>query len=225
MPTLASDIMTRAAAFLNDTGRQLYTNTVLLPFLQDAYDELQQRLEQNEIPIIAEDSSIINVAANATTITSPPSDLVRPISMEERADESSDDWIPVDEVEWIDSNLDDATGIVQWAWREETICINPPTTAREIKLKYQKALTAITGENSAISVKNSTRFLAARTASLAATDIGENPTRAAILDVRANVAFDAMINLEVKQRQSHPVKPKPYGAKTSIRRVSTILSG
>lgn len=223
MALLASDIMDRAAAFLNDAGKQLYTNAVLLPFLKDAYEELQQRLEDNEIVLVNEENTVvINVAANATSITSP-TDMARPIAMLERSDGSTEEWSPIEEVDWIDENLDDEMRIVQWCWREDTIYINPPTTARDVILRYQKELTAITSENSAIAVRNSSRFLAARTASLAAMDVGENPSRAMNLDARAERAFDTIIRLEVKQRQSHPVKPNPYGSRKRVSGSATIL--
>jgi hypothetical protein len=47
----ASVPLARAAAFLNDASQAIYTNTVLLPYIQTAWDELAEIFEENNITL------------------------------------------------------------------------------------------------------------------------------------------------------------------------------
>lgn len=207
---LASTVMDRAAALLNDSARSLYSYTVQLPYLKSAWDRLQMKLQLNGIPVVEEISSVTNVAANATYITSP-SDLVMPLAISERADETSDLFVDVEYVSDI-PEMDQEDTIIYWTWREEVLYINPPATNREVKIRYLKSLTAISGESTSLAVLNSTEYLAYKTAALCARYIGENPVRADYLDMEAQSALEELLAIEVKAKQAVPVRPRSYGA-------------
>lgn len=209
---LASTIHDEAASLLNDTSKQLYTNAVQLPYLKSAWNKLQLKLQENGIPVMREESAVIDVAATSTTI-SLPSDFLQPIKVEERPDGSSDLYEDVSEVDDI-PEMDPVDEVRYWTWREETMQINPPSTAREVKLTYWKSLNPVTGDSSNLNVLNSTEYLANKTAALCARFIGENPVRADALEIEAAIALNALVNIEVKKLQSIAVRPKSYGSKT-----------
>lgn len=208
MPT-AGAVMDQAAALLNDPSKVDYTYTVQLPYLKSAYNKLQLRLHSLGLPVIEEISSTIDVAINATTVTYP-ADLVQPIKLEERLDGTSDLFVKVEKIDDI-PEMDPVSNIMYWNWREEVIYINPPTTAREVLLKYFKSLTAIADQSTNIPVINSLEYLANKTAALCARFIGENPTRADSLDILAAEALDLLLGNEIKNKQNQPKRPKGYG--------------
>lgn len=215
MAVLASAIMDRSASLLNDASKTLYSYTVQLPLLQSAYDKLQLALLKNGVNVLKEISAVIDVNADAETITSP-SDLVSVISVEERERDTTDLWNPVEEVDEIPDLVEQSDQILYWTFQEETIKINAPDTNREVKLKYWKTPTSITSQSSSISILNSTEYLANKTAALCAKFIGENPTRASELDVEAAIALDDLLSIEAKSKQGLPVRPKPYGFKDRV---------
>lgn len=209
---LASVVFLEAASLLNDASKTIYTDDVMLPFLKSAWNQLQLKLQENNVPVMKEFTAVIDVAATSTTV-SLPSDFVQPVFLEERVDGSTDlsDFEEVTEVEDI-PDFDPVENIIYWSWREETVYINPPSTAREVRLKYWKSLTAITGGSTSLAVLNSTEFLSYKTAALCARYIGENSERANMLDTEAMVHLNTMLNLEVKRQQQSPVRPKSYGS-------------
>jgi hypothetical protein len=213
---LASVIYLEAANLLNDASQTIYTDAVMLPFLKSAWNKLQLQLQENGVPVMKEITAVIDVTATSEEVTLP-SDFVQPITLAERADGSSEDFVDVAEVDSM-PEFDPVESIIYWNWREEKVYINPPTTAREVKINYWKGLTAISGGSTSLAVNNSTEYLAYKTAALCARYIGENPERANMLDTEAILAMNILLNLEVKRQQRSPIRPRSYGssAKTVV---------
>lgn len=207
MPT-AGAIMDQAAAILNDASKELYTYTAQLPYIRSALRQYLIRLQDNGVPVLKEISATIDVAADATTITLPSS-FILPIWVKERQDGTTDLFEDVDEVDDI-PEMEQVDSILYWNWREEAITINPPRTAREVQLKYWKTLAEIVDQNTSITLLNCQEPLAFRTAALCARYIGENPSRAIELELVAKGIEDIVIGIEVKAKQSNPVRRKPY---------------
>ena len=210
---LASTVMDEAAGLLNDVNKTLFTYTVQLPYLSSAWNKLQLKLQENSIPVMREVSTTINVNANASTVTLS-SDVLQPIKLEERERSSSDLWTEVEEVESIPV-MDQVDSILYWCWREETLEINSPRTDREVRLTYWKSLNPCTSSSSNLNVTKSLEYLANKTAALCARYIGENETRASSLEFEASQALQTLLNLEIKNRQNLPVRPKSYGSRST----------
>jgi hypothetical protein len=68
-PILASDVMDRAAALLNDSALSIYTYAVQLPYLKMAVDDLQLQVEANNIALSNDVSAAINVLTGVTKIS------------------------------------------------------------------------------------------------------------------------------------------------------------
>ena len=98
MPLLAKDVMLRAAGFLNDVAQATFTNNVLLPRLQTAWDDLANSLVENGISAGEKTSDPITVAAGLKTPAALPADFFSPINIFERAPgEDDNQWVPVKE--------------------------------------------------------------------------------------------------------------------------------
>lgn len=197
----AATVLAQSAVLLNDPAQSTWTNTVLLPCLTKAGEELEQHFEVNEIPIQKQVSIVIEVTTADTELAQLPTDMVEPIHLWERTDDSTEDWIKVREVEFIDMNMNDTNQIVQWAYRNGKIYINSPTTDREVKLDYVRSMTALDSTGATVEVQQAKNFLAARTAQIAAANIGNNPSKAASLEEDVTTCLDRLIRRMLKNKQ------------------------
>src|SRR5678816_689403 len=80
-----ADVSNLARVLLNDVGMQVYTNNVLLPFIQLAYGEAEKHLSVNGIGSTKELSQMVLVTPGMTAITvNDINDMVLPIHVSER---------------------------------------------------------------------------------------------------------------------------------------------
>jgi hypothetical protein len=200
----AADITQHAAkAFLNDAAQALWTDAILLPYLSQAVLELSNQYRINEIPLELRVGVTISVEIGDTELDELPTDMIEPISMKERTLASTDDWSDdIDEVDDVDPSEDTSQTINQWAWRNNKIYINPPTTDREVRLLYTGSLTAITSTGSTIDDSSSKAYLAARTAQLAIANGGNNPSKAGELEETVVMNLDILLGALVKNNQN-----------------------
>lgn len=209
MPVDAAEICGTVRALLNDSVTAVFSNDYLRPYLNMAYRELQNKLEDNGIPYLEEVSAVITVPALSTVIT-VPSDFVRPIHLYERPDGSSEDFVQVAELDDEPINNPTENKIIWWVWREGEIKISSPNNARAVRLRYVKDLGELVNDGSQIAFTRGRAFLENRTAGLAASFQGENQSRAAELNAVAGVELASLIRTEVKKLQSTPVRNKPF---------------
>jgi hypothetical protein len=208
---IASEVTAQSAVLLNNAAQDFWTNTVLLPCLTKANEELEQIFEINEIPLQKQVSATIDVNIDAV-IVALPTDFVEPISLRERPRDSTESWSEeIGEVALIDPNDTESTYIDQWCWRDNKVNINPPQSDREVLLTYVRKLTPLTAVGSTVEIPQAKTWLAARTAEIAARNVGNNPTKADELrDNDVAPALDLLIRRMVKKNQSLGVRRKPY---------------
>jgi hypothetical protein len=215
---IASDVLAQTAVLLNDASQAVWTNTVLLPCLTKASEELERLLEANQITILDQvESPVVSVEVGDTELDEYPTDLIQPITLYERRLSSSDDWVEVTQVKKIDKNLDNESSVIEWCWRNLKIYINPPTTDREVYLDYTRSLTAVSVAGSTIEIRQSKTWLAVRTAQIAAANLGNNPTKAESLNGDLEEAKDLLLRTLVNNTSSvEGARRRPYrGARTS----------
>jgi len=222
-PILASDVMDRAAALLNDTALSIYTYAVQLPYLKMAVDDLQLQVESNNIAISNEVSTAINVLTGITKIsyaTTPPypADLISVQQLFERADGTTEDWMEMKRTDFLPEVTSTSNYLTWWTWQDQEIRFLGATSDREVKIHYVSAAIAnVTSSSSAIYVYSSLSPLAFKTASLCARYIGENPTRADSLQMEANTAYEYFLAILVKEGQVMTVRRRPFMASYKIR--------
>lgn len=217
MSSTATEIYNQSRALLNDTGAQIMTNAVLLPYLQKAHLELVQKLQLNGAQVLSEQSAVIEVTALATTLTLP-ADFLRPIELWERADNSGAEFEPMFELEWEADSVQPTDKLLYWAFREQQIQFLGATVNREVRLRYTKALPTITGDSSPSTVTNGITFLAARTAELAARYISKNYQLADSLVTDQVTAMSILIRNTVRDQINLTGKMKPYRYSQKLRR-------
>lgn len=220
----ASIVMARAALHLNDVSQAVFTNTVLLPFLQVAWDELAEVFEENNNPATNETSTTSVVTTVMTDIggsTGPalPTDLIEIQTLYERTNGSSESWQEMIPKTFLPPFVVKSTSLVYWAWMGQIIQFIGATTTRQIRIDYTGLVfNTLSGPTSAIAIFNSKNFLAYRTAALAADEIGENPTRAASLNSNAGSSLSRISNIVVKGQQNTPVRRRPFQASFRVNR-------
>jgi hypothetical protein len=217
-----SSIFVKSAALLNDQDRAVYTDTILLPYLNIAINELQEIFELNNIPVTNEDSTTIAVPAGTSAIgylTTPalPADLIEIQELFE-SPTGQEAWIPVTKREFITAAIVGNTPLTifgVWAWLDQQIRVRPAVNAIDIKLNYIKYLfTEITigliGTDNAI--RNTDTFFQYRTAALAAEFIEENIERADKLNGYGALGLERSLGISVKGKQSIAVRRRPFRA-------------
>jgi hypothetical protein len=205
MATTAGDVLTEVKALLNDPEGYVYGETALLPYLRKALRDLQNKLIANQIQVAYEVTGVVAYVANATSLASPPTDMLFPIALHEKTVGSTELWTPMFKQEWEPDSLP-TTMLRYWVWREELIQFLGATQNRSVRIRYVKSLTAIADSNTVIPIVNSQSYLASQTAALAALFIGENPTRALVLNGEAREHMAEMVGTGVRRMQDLPVR-------------------
>lgn len=219
MPT-PDEIMASAAALMNNTERDVYTNEAVLPYFNLAVQELQELFELHNIPVTNSVSAAITVPAGTSVIskTGPvryPGNLVEIQQLWERP-EGNDPWIPMSRKEFLPHYLEGAeiSQFLVWSWIKEEIHVLPATQDNDLKIDYVSRMVTlpITIEqvNIDLPFSNVKTYLDFKTASLCAMFIGENQSRAQILESEAALAMDRALGIKVKAAQAINTRRRPF---------------
>lgn len=226
--TTSGYIMDLAAALYNDQEKAVATYAVQLPYLNLALKELQELYEENNVPVTDVVSALIAVVAgvteiNATTTPALPTDLVEIRQMWERPT-GVDPFIPMYRRDFLPHYLEGVRipQLIWWSNNNNGIQFLPASADNEIKLDYTRNLfTVLTNSDGSdnINVINCELFLANKTAALLSRFIGENGTRADILDGAAYLAIERSMNITTKGRQAMVKRRRPFRAAWRTRQV------
>jgi hypothetical protein len=219
----ASEVMDMAASLLNDTAKSRYTYAVQLPYLKIAAEELKMEFQLNNLPITNVTSQIIPINIGDIQINPPdgpmptyPGDLVEIQNLWERAQNSTDPWIPIVQLEFLPHSLDDIPQamITYFVWQGQIIKLCPAgyTSAREVKLDFINDPFTILDENTFISVINGKNFLGFRTAGILAQFIMQNAEKAEECNKFAQLAADQSFGISIKGKQAISTRKRPFRA-------------
>ena len=208
----ATDCMAEAASLLNDTGRTIFTDAVLLPYFKKVYNEVQEEFELHSLPISKEVSAATTVEIAALTIT-VPDDLVFPLKLEERVFGGTDeDYISMQETDWTPS-IAQTDKLRYWNWREGVIYTPGATTKRSVMIYYVKSLVAITTGAGVIAERVMQTTLAAGVAALAAILIGGAKDKGEFLLGNYQLSKNRLIAIATRSMQGLPIRRRPYGVR------------
>ena len=116
-PVLASEVMIRSRAVLNDAVIDLYTDEVLLPYLKIANDDLSDELTDNGATVNKEVS--VNIPLSALSKTLPlPDDMIVPIELFEKGQSEDDSkYVFVRQRDFLPNEVP-GSFLSYWTWRE-----------------------------------------------------------------------------------------------------------
>jgi len=222
----AAQVMDRSASLMNDTARTTYTYQAQLPYLNMAFDELQEAFELNNIPITNQTAATIVVNVGVLSINpvdgqgagvapNYPTDLVEIQGLYERLSGSQDPFVPMVQREFLPHALDNlpTESLQYWIFENQQIKFIGALTIRDVRIDYIKAIfSSEINSSSLIGVINARSFLYYRTAALCSQFIGENKTRADELNQFATLAMDRVTGIGVKGKQSIQTRRRPFMA-------------
>ena len=218
----AGEVMDRSAAFLNDPAKTDYTYAAQLPYLNTAIDELVEALEESNVSPTNQTSALITIPAGGikvTPIEHPdvphyPINLIEVQEIGERAAGTEDPFLPLSRREFMKA-FPVSHSLLFWCWEDQMIKFNPngANSPREIELKYvAQAIQQAVSQSSVIGTINSRSYLSYKTAALCAQFIGENESRAQLLDGKAEQALERMTGISNKGRQQFMTRHRPFRA-------------
>lgn len=225
---LAGDVMDRAAALLNDPAKTDYTYAAQLPYLNMAIDELVENLEESNstptnltarIVVPAGVDKIFPLEGSGAGVVYYPPDLVEIQEIGERGVGTEDPFITMRRCEFLPTRPQNSS-LLFWAWENQCIQFNRmgASTPREVELKYVRSSTAqVTSEFSVIPAINARSYLSYKTAALCSIFIGENETRAAILNAESEKALERLLGINNKGRQNIVTRHRPFRASYKAR--------
>lgn len=153
----AEDALTLVRSLLNDSAGAVFTDTLLMPFLNSAYRGLQRELAENSVSVLAEQQDIdleLNSPGGATNteisdVSSPqlPTDCLMPHMLWERATANTTDvFVPMEKFTSGGGmlNLQPTTYLRLWEWREDKVNLIGATQAITVRMRYEKVLPELT---------------------------------------------------------------------------------
>lgn len=224
-----NEIIDAVSALQNDTAQAVYTNAACLPYLNIALDDLQEIFELNNVPTTNETSGTIAVPANTSSIgfdTTPalPANLVEIQELFE-SPTGQDIWTPITKKEFLTNTILGTTKLTTfgvWAWINQEIRFRSSSIPIDIKLDYIQSIfptpISINAIDVNIPIRNVKTYLGFKTAALCSMFIGENETRAMVLDGLAGGALQRSLGISVKGRQSIVTRRRPFRAAFKRRR-------
>ena len=218
----AEDALTLARALLNDSAAAVFTDTLLMPFLNSAYRGLQRELAENGVSVLAEQQDIA-LSVDPTTGVTPtelsdtsspqlPTDCLAPHMLWERATaNTSDVFIPMEKFMSGGSmlNLQPSTYLRLWEWREDKINLIGATQSITVRVRYEKVLPQLTLGADPVQIRSATDPLAFATAALAARSRGARALAQDLLGT-AQMAIENLIERYVRPEQTKGRRRQPY---------------
>ena len=225
----AGQITTLVRSLLNDAQGNLFTDTLLLPYLNSAYRKVQRAIGNAGGGGFIQDDTLLVVPAVAaqdaslqvsiTDASAPPNqlptDLLVPLKLWERPNGSSDDFAEMIDLTrhgGLPSREQDLVLSV-WEWRADGLWFVGAMQDTQIRLRYLKAYPDFTDATSPVLVRNSQEALAYATAALAGWARGS--ALAQKWDDAAADAIEDLVVAAVRREQQSSRRRRPYSSRAN----------
>ena len=224
----AGQITSLVRSLLNDAQGNLFTDAVLLPYVNSAYRKMQRALgnaggsgfltETATLIVAAVTTPDTSLQVSITDSTPPPNqlptDLLMPSKIWERPNGSTDDFLEMVDLTQhggLPSRIQDVTLSV-WEWRADGIYFLGATQDTQIRLRYLKAYPDLTDATSPVLVRNAQEAIAYAAAAMAAWARG-SPLAEKWDDAAAD-AIEDLINAAVRREQQSARRRRPFSARS-----------
>lgn len=226
----AGQITSLTRSLLNDAQGNLFTDTVLLPYLNSAYRKVQRAVANAGGGGFIQDDALLVVSAVATQdpsmqvsitdATAPPNqlptNLLVPLKLWERPNLSSDDFVEMTDLTrhgGLPSQEQDLTLNV-WEWRADGLWFLGATQDTQIRVRYLAAYPDFTDSTSPVLVRNAQEALAYATAALAGWARGS--PLAEKWDDAASDAIEDLVSAAVRREQQSQRRRRPYSSRAGF---------
>jgi len=224
----AGQITSLVRSLLNDAAGNLFTDAVLLPYLNSGYRKVQRAIGNAGGGGFIQDDALLVVAAVAgqdaslqvalSDATAPPNqlptDLLVPLKIWERPNLSTqefDEMVDLTLHGGLPSRVQDVVLSV-WEWRADGLWFVGATQDTQIRLRYLKAYPDFTDATSPVLVRNAQEALAYATAALAGWARG-SPLAEKWDDAAAD-AIEDLVVAAVRREQQTARRRRPFSARS-----------
>lgn len=220
----AGAITTLMRSLLNDSAGNLFTDGLLIPFVNSAYRKVQRALANAGVGTFIVDNVTVVVTAVAAAdaslqvvindATAPPNqlptDLLVPVKLWERPNLSTNDFI-----EMVD--LTDHGGLPSrpqgltldvWEWRGDGIYFLGATQDVQVRIRYQKAYPDLADATSNVLIRNAQEAIAFFAAAITAMSRGS--PLAEKWDQAGDDALEDLIVRAAQREQNTNRRRRPY---------------
>jgi hypothetical protein len=196
MSVTAEVVLTIARTYLNDDAATLWQDQLLFPKLQQAHREMQQLLKSFAVPVMRTMSPIIEVLANATTLTLP-SNVMEPIQLWETSHGGDiSTLVPMTEADPLPFLDPNGNSLGYWQWADEIVSFIGCTANRDVVMKYWRQLNIPQLNTDLVGFLNAEMYLGPRTAALAAISTGNQ----ALHDSLSGLATQSIATVSISNR-------------------------
>jgi len=227
----AGQITALVRSLLNDAAGNLFTDTVLLPYVNSGYRKTQRALANIQSGSFLTDNVLLVVPAIAqvdasaqvsiTDATAPPNqlppDLLVPVKLWERpfsnTGGSSDDFMEMTDLTDHDglASVPQGQTLRYWEWRADGLYFLGATQDTQIRLRYQKSYPDLTDATSPVLIRNSQEALAYAAAALAGAARGA--PQAERWDAAAGDALEDLIARATQREQQTGRRRRPFSSR------------
>ncbi len=220
----AGQITTLVRSLLNDSAGNLFTDGLLLPYLNSAYRKVQRELANIQSSTFLVDNATVVVPAVSaadpsmqvaiTDATAPPnqlpSDLLVPVKLWERLNGSSDDFQEIVDLTGHGGLPSRPQGVSLdvWEWRADGLYFLGATTDRQVRIRYQKAFPDLSDATSTVLIRNAQEPIAYYTAAMAA--MARGSPLAEKWDLAGTDALEDLIIRATQREQQTVRRRRPY---------------
>jgi hypothetical protein len=226
----AGQITALVRSLLNDAAGNLFTDSVLLPFVNSGYRKAQRALANVQSGSFLSDNVLLVVQAVAsvdpsvqvsiTDATAPPNqlppDLLVPVKIWERSNLSSDDFVEMVDLTDHDGLPSEPQGqaLSYWEWRADGIYFLGATRDTQIRLRYQKSYPDLTDATSPVLIRNAQEALAYAAAAMAGAARGA--PQAVRWDAAAADALEDLVVRATQREQQPGRRRRPFSSRAGF---------
>ena len=223
----AGQITALVRSLLNDAAGNLFTDAVLLPYVNSAYRKTQRALANiqsgsflsDDVLLVVPGVTQVDASAQVsiTDATAPPNqlppDLLVPVKLWERASGSSDSFTEMTDL--TDHNglpsAEQSQTLNYWEWRADGLYFLGATQDTQIRLRYQKSYPDLTDASSPVLIRQAQEALAYAAAAMAGAARGA--PQAERWDAAAADAIEDLIARATQREQQTGRRRRPFSSR------------
>ncbi len=212
MPEPLSRVYADAQALLNDTGKAVFTDNFLQPYVMLAYRKIIDEIAAHHLDF---DEALATVTY--TTATTPPTDLStqtgyptdmwQPLLLRERKD-STEQWVDMAQVRRLAAR-DPDTRLIEWEWRGNVIYVLGATENRQVEIRYEQIPAELLNPTDALKITGGEPILSHLAAAYAARVRGQREL-AGDFETEGTQRLETLISRMVAQQQYAERRPRPF---------------
>ena len=226
----AGQITALVRSLLNDAAGNLFTDAVLLPYVNAAYRKAQRTLANiqsgsfltDDVLLVLPAVTAVDASAQVsiTDATAPPNqlppDLLVPVKLWERANGSSDDFMEMTDLTGHDGlpSEPQAQQLNYWEWRADGLYFLGATQDTQIRLRYQKSYPDLVDATSPVLIRQAQEALAYAAAAMAGAARGA--PQAERWDAAAADALEDLIVRATQREQQTGRRRRPFSSRTGF---------